>query len=100
MPVGQVTTWVACVFAARGTSGPVTICTPAKAFALAAVAAFVAFVAWVAFVAFVALVAESAFVACAAFGTMRPLVLILAAVTAPFLIFGAVTAFLFSCLVP
>jgi hypothetical protein len=48
----------------------------------------------------VALVAESALVACVAFGTVSPLVLILLAVMAPFLIFTPVTAFFFSCFEP
>ena len=68
--------------------------------ALVALVAVVACVALVAVVALVAFVAESALVACNAFGTVRPLVLILDAVTAPFLILLAVTAFCFNCLVP
>jgi hypothetical protein len=66
--------------------------------------AFVAFVALVAFVAFVALVALSALVAWSAFpadGTFgKPETLTFAPVTAPFLIFGVVTAFFLSCFVP
>ena len=38
--------------------------------------------------------------ACTAFGTVSPFVLILALVTAPFLIFTPVTAFFFSCFAP
>jgi hypothetical protein len=76
---------------------------PARSVALDAVVALVALVAVVAVVASVALVAEPAvvaLVACSASGTVRPLVLIFAAVTVPFLIFAVVTAPFLSCLVP
>jgi hypothetical protein len=43
---------------------------------------------------------QSAVVAWVAFGTVRQLVLIFEAVTAPFLIFAPVTALFFSCFVP
>src|SRR5215471_11693918 len=62
--------------------------------------AVVALVALVACVALAAVVAEPALVAWSAFGTVRPVTLIFAAVTALFLIFADVTAFFFSCFVP
>ena len=68
--------------------------------AVSAVVACVALVALVALAAWVAFVAESALLACDAFGTVRPLALILDAVTAPFLILLAVTALCFNCLAP
>jgi hypothetical protein len=65
-----------------------TMVTPFSALAAAAVVALVAFV------------AESALVACVALGTVSPFVLIFAAPTAWFLIFGDVTAFFFNCFAP